>query len=149
MTSDYAANVSQPEDDYAMIEMQQETTTALANLASTTTLDRNTFTILTKMNSDQFSQITSLTAQLLAAQQKIMNLTRELGNAKARRNMTTTPQVTNWDPTEYCWSHGYKVTCGHNSGNCNHKKPGHLNTATRVAIKGGKEYTKGWSATLE
>ena len=48
----------------ALSEMAQDTTTALANLATATTTNINTFNELTKKIADQSSQITTLTNKL-------------------------------------------------------------------------------------
>ena len=41
------------------------------------------------------------------------------------------------DPMGYCWTHGYRVVCGHNSANCKRKLQGHKDNATRDNIMGG------------
>ena len=52
-TSGYAANIRQlQEDEVIMLEMQQETATALANLATSTTSDQIAFITLTTTNAD-------------------------------------------------------------------------------------------------
>ena len=47
--------------------MAQDTTTALENLATATTTDRNTFNELTKKIADKSYQISNLTDKLLTA----------------------------------------------------------------------------------
>ena len=60
-TSGYEANVCQLQEDKVTIsEMQQETATALANLATATTSDWTEFITLTTTNADLAKQITTL-----------------------------------------------------------------------------------------
>ena len=54
-------------DASALTKMAQYTATDLANLAIASTTNRNTFNKLTKTISDKYSQITTLTNKLLAA----------------------------------------------------------------------------------
>ena len=51
-----------------------------------------------------------------------------------------------WDPTGYCWSHGYKVKMGHSSGTCERRKSGHDDhlDAKRGDTQGGCEWNKNW-----
>jgi hypothetical protein len=52
-----------------------------------------------------------------------------------------------WDPNGYCWTHGFKVKCGHSSASCTHRKDGHDATATRADTKNGSNWNKGWPTT--
>ena len=54
-------------DTSELTELAQDTTTALANLATSNTTDRNTFDELRKTIFNQSSQITTLTNKLIAA----------------------------------------------------------------------------------
>eukprot|EP00970_Alexandrium_tamarense_P006376 scaffold1087_cov138-Alexandrium_tamarense.AAC.2 len=49
-----------------------------------------------------------------------------------------------WDPSGYCWTHGYKVKKGHNSKTCKTRGDGHQESATRSNIMGGNEANKNW-----
>eukprot|EP00970_Alexandrium_tamarense_P017459 scaffold9620_cov75-Alexandrium_tamarense.AAC.1 len=51
-----------------------------------------------------------------------------------------------WDPSGYCWTHGYKVKKGHNSKTCKTRGEGHQESATRSNIMGGNEANKNWVA---
>ena len=67
-TSGYAANVRQlQKDEVTMSEMQQETATAIANIATATTLDWTAFITLTTTNTNLANQIILLTAHLVTA----------------------------------------------------------------------------------
>ena len=49
-----------------------------------------------------------------------------------------------YDPTGYCWSHGYMVGKTHTSELLINKKGGHKDKATRANIKGGQTINSGW-----
>ena len=64
---------------------------------------------------------------------------------------TTSGTTVNWDPTGYCWWHGYKVKCGHNSTTCDKGKKDIANynqhkDAKRGDEQGGCEWNKTWKA---
>jgi hypothetical protein len=48
----------------------------------------------------------------------------------------------NIDPTEYCHTHGYCVSKGHNSKTCRTKAAGHQDEATRSNPMGGSQKGK-------
>ncbi len=52
-----------------------------------------------------------------------------------------------WDPTGYCWTHGFKVKVGHSSATCACHLEGHVATATRTNTKGGCNTHKDWTGT--
>ena len=134
-----------------MSEMQQETATALANLATATTSDQTAFITLTATSADQARQITTLIAHLVTAQRKITTLTSQLaakGGGNSDGNNISNPRTGNFtglDPMGYCWSHGWRVRRGHSSSTCSKRKTGHDTTATRENMKGGSDYNKGWT----
>ena len=134
-------------DDAAFNEMQQDTTTALANLASATQTDRNAFATLTKTIADQSAQIATLTTQLVTLGQELARLN---WKASANRNHTGQPNGTGterpkpvWDPDGYCWTHGFRVTKEH-AAMCNNQKPGHQTTATRSNTMNGSKRFQNW-----
>ena len=67
----------------------------------------------------------------------------------ALEKLTSRIKVKHYDPTGYCWSHGYMVGKTHNSGTCQKKKEGHQDTATRADIKGGRTFNVGWEVGWE
>ena len=82
-----------------MSEMQQETATTLANLATATTSDWTAFITLTTTNADLAKQITTLTAHIVTAQAKIATLTEQLVTKTGGRgdsNNNTTPSTVNF-----------------------------------------------------
>ena len=134
-------------DDDVLNEMQQDTTTALANLASATQTDRNAFATLTKTIADQSAQISTLTAQLISLGQELARLNWKASanqNHNGKPNRTGAERVkTVWDPDGYCWSHGFRVSKEH-AAKCNNPKPGHQATATRSNTMNGSARFSNW-----
>ena len=122
--------------------MVQDTTTALDNLATATTTNRNKPNNLTKKIADQSSQITTLTNKLLAATEAAAKLKNELAtikryNGHSRRvsggrgdKQTNSRPRCPLDPNGCFWTHGFRVSCDHTRKSCNTKKPGHKYEAT-------------------
>jgi hypothetical protein len=48
-----------------------------------------------------------------------------------------------WDPTGYCWTHGFQVKVGHSSAICSFPKEGHCMDATHANTKGGSDLGQG------
>ena len=66
------------------------------------------------------------------------------GRSGTNNKKTTKPT---WDPTGYCWTHGYKIRANHSSETCTKHKDGndaHL-TAKRGDIQGGCEWNITWN----
>ena len=57
------------------------------------------------------------------------------GGGTSNGKATGTP----WDPTGYCWTHGYNICVSHSSATCNKRKDVHNThlTAKRGDIQGG------------
>ena len=53
-------------------------------------------------------------------------------------------KVKKYDPTGYCWSHGYMVGKTHTLGLCIKKKEGHKDKETCADIIGGQTFNSGW-----
>jgi hypothetical protein len=47
-------------------------------------------------------------------------------------------------PSNYCWTHGHRVSQHHTSATCGCKAPGHKDDATAANTMGGSEKDKGW-----
>jgi hypothetical protein len=118
-----------------------EFVTAMANLATATSADRETVATLTRA-------IATLTDQLKAKdiwenfqEADVRRLLGVQGNTRpASAASTPTTYVrksyrTNND--NYFWSHGYQVGLNHTSANCTKKAPGHKDTAIKTNIMGG------------
>ena len=125
--------------------LQQETATAIANLANATLADRSTMTAMQ-------ATITTLTSQLAEANQKLMdslnaNTTlKEViaaggGNSNASGNSSRNSGNNGSGYTaaqyiHYCWTHGPKSS--HPSSGCSRPAEGHNAAATHADKMGGR-----------
>ena len=127
--------------------MQQETATAIANLANATLADRETITSMQ-------ATITTLTLQLAKVNQKLVDsltvattlkeqLVAATGAAQGgggRIGSAWTPAGTGAPPPvsfiHYCWTHGIK--CGHTSAQCTRRAEGHKTEATDANKMNGR-----------
>jgi hypothetical protein len=131
-------------------------TTAIDSLAMAATSDRDVMTQLTETNKQLVRTNQQLTDQLTRALAELAQHKTPMPY-KPKPNPTVKPPTPHngtrppfdhaaWllslDPQGYCWSHGYKVTTGHNSHNCKGKLPGHQDAATRINPMGGSEKGK-------
>jgi hypothetical protein len=130
-------------------------TTAIDSLAMAATLDRDVMTQLTLTNKQLVQTIHQLTEQLGKAQAELAQSKRQQV-PKPKPNTTAKPTPHNgarppfnhaaWvltlDPAEYCWSHGYRIVCGHNSADCKGKLLGRQDAATRTNTMGGSDKHK-------
>jgi hypothetical protein len=116
--------VSQNED-----QMAEETIGALANLATATAADRGVVAALTQVN-----------AHLAKKLEYNSNELREL-NALLKKERTEKRGQRSFkpSPSNYCWTHGYKVGSIHTSLTCKLPKPGHKKEATRADNMGGSQ----------
>ena len=62
----------------------------------------------------------------------------------AIEKLTYRIKLKKYDPTGYCWSHGYMLGKTHTLETCIKKKEGHKDKATRASIKGGRTFNSGW-----
>ena len=123
-----------------------DVSTALENLAMAASADRNIVEHLTNANEqltatnkllvEQVQTLVTTNAQLTS---KLNNTTQRAGGGKPPYDRATFEA--SLDPMGYCWTHGYRVTTGHNSKTCKGKLQGHQDTATRADTQGGS--TKG------
>jgi hypothetical protein len=117
-------------------------TTAMANLATATSDDRETVATLTR-------SVSTLTDQLKAkdtwAKSQEAAVRRLLGGQVHTRSAAapTSTQATyvrksyKTNNDNYCWSHGYQVGLNHTSDNCTKKAPGHKDNAIKSNTMGG------------
>ncbi len=112
---------------------QQETVDAIANLATATVHDRETFATLTATNN-------ALTTELTAVNRKLVAALTEIGKLKAKVGGATVVL----ERKHYCHTCGYR--CTHPSHECPNPKPGHKTKAVRADTMGGS--TKNQPATV-
>jgi hypothetical protein len=110
-------------------QMAEATIGALANLATTTALDRCVVAALAQANSRLAKQLEDNSNEL-----------RELNALlKKERSEKRGQRSFNPSPSNYCWTHGYKVGGTHTSLTCKLPKPGHESEATRADNMGGSQ----------
>jgi hypothetical protein len=118
-----------------------EFVTAMANLATATSADRETVSTLTRA-------IATITDQLKAkdiwAKSQEAEVRRSLGVQGNTRPVAATSTPTTYvrksyrnNNDNYFWSHGYQVGLNHTSANCTKKSPGHKDNAIKTNIMGG------------
>jgi hypothetical protein len=127
--------------EHTPVPADAEFATAVANLATATSADRETVATLTR-------GIATLTDQL-----KAKDIWEKSQEAEVRRLLGvqghTRPAASTSTPTtyvrksyrtnndNYCWSHGYQVGLNHTSANCTKKARGHKYNAIKSNIMGG------------
>ena len=126
----------------AAFELQQDTSIALANLATATAADRSAVASLTTTISSITLELAEANNKLSAARTEITALKIELATNKNNGNNNNRPPR-NYKPNQnYCWTHGYKVACKHTSATCTRPLEGHKREATRANIMGGTQIGK-------
>ena len=84
----------------------QELTKYIANLSIATHTGYQYFNELTFTNSTLIVQVLTLSSNLAKANLEIFKLKIAAAASNSASNSTNTP---NWDPSDYCWFHGFKV----------------------------------------
>ena len=120
-------------------KIQQTYAQALANLATTTTANRQALGTLSTTNA-------TLTLELCTATTPIKKLQHQL---LLYKNVSPPPPDTPTlrycvplDPNGYYWSHGYNIRSAHNGCTCNNTLSGHQKDATRTNPMGGSTNNK-------
>jgi hypothetical protein len=110
-------------------QMDEATIGALANLATATAADRGVVAALTQANARLAKQLEDNSNELreLKALPK-----KECTEKRGQRSF-------NPSPSNYCWTHGYKVGSTHTSLTCKLPKPGHKREAPRSDNMGGSQ----------
>jgi hypothetical protein len=109
--------------------MEESTIGAFENLATATAADRGVVAALTLENSLLAKQLEHNYAELRELKALLHKERRE---KRGKRNF-------NPSPSNYCWTHGYKVGNNHMSLTCKFPKPGHKSEATRADNMGGSQ----------
>jgi hypothetical protein len=113
-------------------QMAETTIGALANLATETAADRGVVAALTQAN-----------ARLVKKLEDNSNELRELkALIKTERTEKRGQRSFNPSPSNYCWTHGYKVGNTHTILTCKLLKQGHKKEATRADNMGGRQANK-------
>jgi hypothetical protein len=110
-------------------QMAESTIGSLANLATATATDRGVVAAITHANSRLAKQLEDNSNEL--RELKAL-LKKECSEKRGQRSF-------NPSPSNYCWTHGYKVGSTHTSITCKLPRPGHKKEATRVYSMGGSQ----------
>jgi hypothetical protein len=101
-------------------DSMQETAHAIAQLATSTTSDRDTVATLTTTNAKLANQLEAPHALIAQLKSEIASLKSKIKPAwQGQRPVKTT------NNDSYCWSRGYQVAKSHTSATCNVRKNGH------------------------
>jgi hypothetical protein len=112
----------------------------LDNLVNATIQKNNTIDKLVATNQKQTKIIADLTEAI--AKLKAGSPPTEQGSGRANPpHWKSTKPV--WDPTGYCWMHGFWVKVGHSSTTCSFPREGHCKAATHANTKGGSSLGQG------
>ena len=125
-------------------ELSDQLVTSLDNLAYAAVQKNDTIEKFIETIKQQQDTIHKLQAQNGELMMKLLG-GQSAADADAKRGGTTGEKHA-WDPSGYCWTHGYKVKKGHNSKTCKTRGEGHQESATRSNIMGGNEANKTWVA---
>ena len=118
----------------------------LDNLANAATSEHTTLKQLVDANVTLTTSVATLTTSVAALTAAYTLLAASATNtpapaATARANTRATPTFA---AGGYCWTHGYRVSVGHNSANCKKKAENHKDAATRANTMNGSNTNKGW-----
>jgi hypothetical protein len=109
--------------------MDEETIGALANLATATAADRGVVAALTQANSRLAKQLEDNSNELCELKALFK---KERTEKRGQRSF-------NPSPSNYCWTHGYKVGSTHTRLTCKLPKPSHKKEATRADNMRGRQ----------
>ena len=133
--------------------MQEQQSEALANLATSTAADRQAVTALSSSNATLTQELCTSTATIATLQQCLASFLcaktprtgargQQQQQASQQRQHIPGRDTTPLDPNVYCWSHGYRISMGHNGASCYNTLPGHQRAATRADLMGGSTKNK-------
>jgi hypothetical protein len=109
--------------------MDEATIGSLSNLATATAADRGVVAALTQATS-------RLAKQLEDNSNEVRDLKALL---KKERREKRGQHSFNPSPSNYCWTHGFKVGCTHTSLTCKLPRPGHQKEVTQADNMGGSQ----------
>jgi hypothetical protein len=136
----HTANVAE-HYEHTPVPADAEFVTAMANLATATSADRETVDTLTRAIATLTDQLKAKDIWAKSQEGEVRRLLGVQGHTRpAAATSTPTTYVrksyrTNND--NYCWSHGYQVGLNHTSANYTKKAPGHKDNAIKSNIMGG------------
>jgi predicted RNase H-like nuclease (RuvC/YqgF family) len=115
----------------------QETSEAIAQLATATASYRGKVARLTTTNTKLANQLEAAHALTAQLKSEIATLKSKIKHARQGQRPAKTT-----NNESYCWSHGYQVAKSHTSATCNVGKNGHQEAATKIDTIGGVQWGK-------
>jgi hypothetical protein len=138
MTSDESAFTNQAA---AQEIVQAEKMAALLdNLANASIQRKNTIDKLVVTNQQQAKIIANLTEAIAKLKAGSPPTEQQSGSANPPHWRSTKPA---WDPSGYCWMHGFQVKVGHSSATYSFPREGHCKDVTCANTKGGSNIRQG------
>jgi hypothetical protein len=120
----HSANAAVTHNEF---QMDEATIGSLSNLATATAADRGVVAALTQANSRLTKQLDDNAYELRELKALI----------KKERSENRGQRSFNPSPSNYCWTHSYKVGSTHTSLTCKLPQPGIKKEATRADTMGG------------
>ena len=122
---------------------------SLDNLANAAVQKNDTVEKLVLTNTQLATANATLTehiARLQAHNTTLLKLVEKhtLGGTSVDK-ITPTDNYNAWDPTGYCWTHGFKVKKGHTSKSCKTRNDGHQEGAIQQNTMGGNQSNVKWT----
>jgi hypothetical protein len=118
-------------------DSMEETSEAIAQLATATSSYGGTVATLTTTNAKLENQLETAHALIAHLKSEIAILKIKIKPVWQGQRPTRTT-----NNNSYCWLHGYQVAKSHTSATCNVRKHGHQETATKINNMGGVQWGK-------
>ncbi len=112
----------------------------LDNLANTSIQKNDTIDKLVATNQQQAKNIADLAEAIAKLKAEKPPTEQRSGHANPSHWRSTKPK---WDPTRYCWTHGFWVKVGHSSATCSFPREEQCKDATHPNMKGGSNLRQG------
>ena len=130
-------------------DLSEKMVHSLDNLANAAVQKNDTVEKLVLTNNQLATANATLTehiARLQAHNTTLLQLVeKHTGGGTSGVKTTTTNNYNAWDPTGYCWTHGFKVKKGHTSKSCKTRNDGHQEGTTRQNTTGGNQHNIKWT----
>jgi len=130
-------------------DLSEKMVHSLDNLANAAVQKNDTVEKLVLTNNQLATANATLTEHIARLQAHNTTLLQLLenhtGGSTSGVNTTTTANYNAWDPTGYCWTHGFKVKKGHTRKSCKTRNDGHQEGAIRHNTMGGNQNNIKWT----
>jgi hypothetical protein len=131
-------------------DLSEKMLLSLDNLTNTAIQRNDTVDKLVLTNNQLAAANATLTdhvARLQAQNTTLLHLLEKQAGGGPNGVKASSPTDNNnvWDPSGYCWTHGFKVKKGHTSKTCKTRSDGHQEGAIRHNIMGGSQANVKWT----